>query len=329
MKASQTTPNNEESKYAIDNGVTDRTSYQQLARDSRYSTGGPNDNNNNNDSDSDDNDKPPSKPHQAIIQFDDGQNEIIRYWKYDSKKKMKLDYGFRSIYLMYRFNHVPIIYVIISIASIYLPSYFFPKDNGDPLLLCYIHLSFAILNGLIIIGCLIKALYEFIKGDSKENENTEDMIERKRFHSALSLPFNPTDDPDDFNDIEESDIESDSEADKLIQNENGDEEIVKANSKTFSETRSRKISVNFEGLEKRRTVRFFYKFCEQFNSLFRINEVKSRIASKIAPTFAAFLIVYSVVCCHVLLAAVTYIFKVCCAFLVFCAFCCVLFVTLL
>ena len=258
----------------------------------------------------DDNDKYRSR----AIHFEDGNDQIIKYFQYPSKIRMKLDYGFRSIYEMYRFNYIPIIYALLSIASIYLPSAIFPKGNINENLLFYIHFICALINVLIMVYSLGIALAKVIKGDETDDNAQND--DRKK----SSLPYNPTDDLE-IDAYDSDDIESDSNYDlekqtilsssQLIPNgDPNNPQIVRNYSEVSNKSRERKISI-VEGLEQNVIIKFFYKFGEQFNVLFFINEIDSRIASKIAPTFSAFIMVFCVLSCHILLAAATNEYNVC------------------
>ena len=42
----------------------------------------------------------PDKP--TIIHFEDGKDQILKYWKHPAKIQMKLDYGFRSIQMTFQ-----------------------------------------------------------------------------------------------------------------------------------------------------------------------------------------------------------------------------------
>ena len=289
----------------VANDTDNVLNYQPLGRPSNYTTGKPSptpetpiiDNHNNINT---------INHRSTMIHFEDGNDQIIKYWQYESKIRMKLDYGFRSIYEMYRFNYIPIIYAILSIASIFLPSVIFPKGHIDSKLLFYIHFIFALLNVLIMVYSLGIALAKVVKGDESDDNTNDD-------RKPSSLPFNPTDDTDDEL---ETDIESDSHYDlekqtiSLPKDDPNNGQIVQ-NDSIYSQLsrkskggRERKISI-VKGFEQNVVIRFFYKFGEQFNVLFCINEIDSRIASKIAPTFSAFIMVFCVLSCHILLAAVT------------------------
>eukprot|EP01084_Bolivina_argentea_P216918 368401_1 len=201
-----------------------------------------------------------------------------------TKYRMDLDMGFRSNAEMYRYNYRPIIYVIVSILLLIIPSMMFDeyddKRHEIPYLF-YIYGGYTAINGIIILYCLIVAIFRQHKKSSIQKEHALHIQTKTQKAKDLQI----SEDVHIFDEIQKQHVKIDIKIDKPALHR---AHSLDLNNKCYCLTR------------------LIYSFSDEFNKIFDIRNDISRVQAKIAPPFSGCILVSSISSCSGLFALIAY-----------------------